>query len=67
MEGFLENIYILEPIIDPDIQKIKFDINGKFSHDLIACVYFRFSRGLLSFPFQGNRTLSSESIKKASK
>ena len=52
--------------MDPDIKKIKFNINGNLSHDLIAYIYIRFAHELINFPFQGNRTLNSESITKAS-
>ena len=65
LENFLINIYILQPLLDPDIKKIKFDINNKTSHDLIAFIYVRFAHDLINFPFQGNRTLNLESIKKA--
>ena len=65
VEGFLSNIYFIQPLIDPDIKKIKYDINRKFSHDLIAFIFFRYARPLIDFPFQGNRSLNLESIKKA--
>lgn len=51
--------------MDPDIKKLKFDINGSSSHDLIAFIYTRFSHDLINFKFQGNRTLNPESIKNA--
>ena len=35
LESFLVNEYILQPIIDPDIKQIKYEINGKSSHDLL--------------------------------
>ena len=67
LESFLVNEYILQPIIDPDIKQIKYNINGKLSHDLIAYIYVRFSHDLIYFPFEGKRELNKESIKKAEK
>ena len=52
-------------MIDPDIQKIHFSVNRTSSHDLIAYILYRLSKDLIEFPFQGNRKLDSESIKKA--
>ena len=65
LEGFLANIYFLQPLIDADIKKIKFDLNKNSTYDLVAYIYVRFKHELINFPFQGNRTLSLESIKKA--
>ena len=65
LEEFLSNTYYLQPLIDPDIKKLKFDLNGNSTHDLVAYIYVRFAHDLIYFPFQGNRTLNLESIKKA--
>ena len=65
VERFMTNIYTLQPLIDPDIHKINFGVNRKSSHDLIAYIFYRLSKDLIEFPFQGNRKLDSESIKKA--
>ena len=65
VEGFLANIYLIQPLNDPDIKKIKFNISEKWSHDLIAYIYYRFAHDLIYFPIQGKRTLNSKSIKKA--
>ena len=59
--------YILQPIIDPDIKQIKYDINGNSNHDLIAYIYIRFAHDLINFPIQGKRRINLESIKKAEK
>ena len=67
VEGFLSNIYLLQPLIDPDIKRIKFKINEKWSHDLIAYIYTRFAHDLIYFPIQGNRILNLKSIQKAEK
>lgn len=65
IEGFLANIYSLNPLMDPEIRKIKFNVSGAYSHDLVAYIYVRFARSLVDFQFQGNRTLNLVSIKKA--
>lgn len=66
-EGFISNFYYLYPLMDPDIRRIKYDINCETSHDLIAYIYVRFAPELVNIPFQGNRTINPESIKKAKK
>jgi hypothetical protein len=65
LESFLTNVYSLQPLIDPDIKKIKYDISGKSPHDLIAYIYVRFAHDLINFPVQGNREINQDSIKKA--
>lgn len=65
LEAFISNIYMIQPMIDSDIKKIKFDMNCNSTHDLVAYVYTRFAKEIISFPFQGNRSLNLESIKKA--
>lgn len=67
IEGFISNYYYLEPLIDPDIRKINYNISAELSHDLIAYIYIRFGHSLIYFPFQGNRSINYESIKKAEK
>ena len=65
LEGFIANLYLIQPLIDIDIRKIKFDIENNLPHDLIAYIYVRFAHDLIKFPIQGNRTINIESIKKA--
>ena len=65
VEGFLANLYFLQPLIDPDLRKLKFDVIGKERHDLVTYIYVRYAHDLIYFPFQGNRSLFPESIKKA--
>lgn len=67
IEGFIANSYFLQPLIDPDIRKIKYNINKESTHDLIAYLYVRFAHDLIYFPIQANRTLNQDSIKKAEK
>ena len=67
VESFIANIYLLHPLMDPEIKKIKYDINGEFSHDLIAYIYIRFAKDLINFPIQGKRALNYQSIIKARK
>ena len=65
VESFIPNIYRLQPLIDPDLKKIKYNISGNQSHDLIAFIYVRFGHDLIDFPIQGKRYINLESIKKA--
>ena len=65
LESFMANIYSIQPLMDPDIRKIKFKINGNSSHDLIAYIYIKYAPDLIDFPIQGNRTINSESINRA--
>ena len=67
LEDFISNIYSIQPLMDPDIKKIKFEINEESSKDLIAYIYVRFAHDLINFPFQGNRSLELKSIEKAEK
>ena len=67
IEGYIANLYYIQPLIDPDLRKIKYLISGKSCHDLIAYIYIRFAHNLIDFPFQGNRTINPDSIKKAEK
>lgn len=62
LEAFIANLYIIQPMIDIDIRKIKFNINNSLSHDLLAYIYVRFAHDLIHFPIQGNRTINFKSI-----
>ena len=65
VEKFTCNIFTMNPLMDPDIKRINYNISSKYPHDLIAYIYVRFGHDLINFPFQGNRKLNSESIEKA--
>ena len=67
LESYLSNIYTLEPLMDPDIKKIKYNIQGNNPHDLISYIYIHFAYNLIYFPFQGNRSINLESIQRAEK
>lgn len=67
VEAFIANIYSLQPLMDPEIKKIKYDIIGDSPHDLLAFIYTRYAKDLIYFPVQGKRSLNIESIKKAKK
>ena len=67
IEAFLSNNYNINPLMDPEIKQIKYDINGVSSQDLIAYIYVRFAEDLINFQIQGNRTLNGISIEKAKK
>ena len=64
LERLITNTYTFHPLLDPEIKKIKYKL-GKKSDDLIAYIYIRFAKDLINIPFQGNRTISLESIQKA--
>ena len=66
-QSFIANIYNIQPLMDPELKKIKFEISQRTSHDLISYLYIRLSRELIKFPFQGNRILNIKSIIKALK
>ena len=65
IEGFMANFYTIQPLMDPEIRRIKFEINKDSFYDLISYIYVRFGNDLIKFPFQGERVLNLESIKKA--
>ena len=63
IESYLLNVYMLQPLIDPEIRKIRFSENHP--NDLIAYIYTRFAHDLIIFPFEGKRVLGYKSIIKA--
>ena len=65
VEAFLSNVFTIQPIMDPDIKRIKYNVSGELSYDLISYIYIRFAYNLINFPIEGNRTFNFESIKKA--
>ena len=67
LESFLSNVYNIQPLMDPEIRKIKYNVDNNTFHDLMAFIFVRFGKDLLDFPFQGNRIIDIKSIKKAEK
>lgn len=66
--GFLKNWYSIQILVDPDLQQIKYDINGtNTSQDILAYIYTRFAPELLNIPFERNRKINDLSRKKAFK
>ena len=65
LKFFLRNRYLFQPLMDPDLKKIKFNINKDTNHDMIAYIYVRFAPDLIQFPFEGNKILNYKSIEKA--
>ena len=65
LNAFLRNIYIISPLLDPELRQIKYEISENSTQDLIAYIYTRFAQKLISFPFQKKRKLSSQSLQKA--
>ena len=66
VEGFISNVYFLNPFMDSEIMKIKYNIE-KYRHILISYILLRFGDNLINFPFERKRILDYESINKASK
>ena len=67
VERFTSNIFTIQPLMDPDIRKIKLNMSEKYPHELIAFIYIRFGHDLINFPFQKKRKLNLKSIKIAKK
>lgn len=65
LESFLKNCYSLQPMMDPELKKIKFNISGNLPHDFVSYIYIRFAPDLIYFPFEGKRILNIKSIDKA--
>ena len=65
LEGFLANVYFIHPLMDPEIRKINYNINEKFSHDLIAYIYVRFAKDLIYFKALSDGDLNKNSVIKA--
>ena len=65
VERFSANIFTFQPLMDPFIRQIKFNINKNSYHDLVAYIFVRYAPGLINIPFQGKRKVDLMSIKKA--
>ena len=62
------NIYRLQPLLDPEIQKLNFtNSNCPDGNLFIALLFVRYCPKLLDFKFQGNRSISTETIDYAKK
>lgn len=62
VEKYLANIYTINPLIDPDIHKLKSSSNC-IDHDLImAVIFIRYYPSLLDIKIEGNRSINSETI-----
>ena len=64
-ENFIANKFNLQPLIDSDIRQIKFNIEGKLSHDLLSYLIIKIAPDLINFPIQGKRFINPNSIKLA--
>ena len=64
----MKNWYSIQILVDPDLQQIKFNINGtNTSQDILAYIYTRFAPELLNIPFERNRKINDLSRQKALK
>ena len=62
---FLSNGYSISPLLDPELNQIKYEISENSTQDLIAYIYTRFAAKLILFPFNKKKDLSSQSLEKA--
>ena len=63
VESYFLNIITLTPLIDPDLHKLKLNIDScEDKHLLIALIYLRYCPDLLNFEFEGNRFIDSHTI-----
>ncbi|WP_295722071.1 hypothetical protein [uncultured Methanobrevibacter sp.] len=68
VESYFSNICTLNPLLDPNLHKIK--INTPDCNDdslLIALIFSRYCPKLLDFEFQGGREISNQTIEYAKK
>lgn len=68
VEGLCGNSYILQPLLDPIIQKLA--LSGEKCHDdnfLLTLMMGRYCPELLSFPFEGGRRMRPKTVAYAGK
>jgi len=63
IDDFFANVYNLEPLLDPELLKLKLCTSDcKDNNLLISVFYTRYCPELLDFRFQGNRHISKQTI-----
>ena len=62
--SFLKNQYSIQILMDPYLKQLHLDIPVD-SDDILAYIYIRFAPDLIYFPFEKNRKINIESMKKA--
>lgn len=67
VEDFFSNQFTLQPLIDPDLRKIRLHEPECGDYNLLmAMIYVRYCPKLLDFKFEGNRSISKNTINFAS-
>lgn len=68
VESFFSNTYVLSPLMDQDLNRLKLSDKECFDRNLLMTIMFdRYSPNLLDFKIQGNRKINEETIKYAKK
>ncbi|MCH5249301.1 MAG: hypothetical protein J1E98_05195 [Lachnospiraceae bacterium] len=63
VEGYFANKYTLQPLIDPDLRRIRlYEPECRDNNLLMAMIYVRYCPKLLEFEFEGNRSISKDTI-----
>ena len=61
--NFLGNRIYFTPLLDPDLRKIQLNVSECPDQDLLmAMIYVRYCQKLIEFPFEGNRSISPETV-----
>ena len=61
LEGFLANIIIISPMLDPDLSRLKLSTEDCPDENLLfARILDRYTPGLLEVPFEGGRSIQAE-------
>ena len=64
---FISNGYSISPLLDPELNQIKYEISENSTQDLLAYIYTRFAPKLILFPFDKKKEIRSQSLQKAKK
>ncbi|MCR5503217.1 MAG: hypothetical protein K6F53_09425 [Lachnospiraceae bacterium] len=63
VESFFSNVYRLQPLIDPDLYRLKTNSPDCEDRDLLmALIFVRYCPGLLDYEIQGNRMINPETV-----
>ena len=63
VEDYFSNLYTFQPLIDPDLRRIRLSEPECLDNNLLmAMIYVRYCPKLLEFKFEGNRSISKNTI-----
>ena len=66
IEGYLANIMILSPLLDPDLSRLTLSTKECADENMLFAILLdRFAPGLLDVPFEGGRKIQDETIEYA--